>query len=278
MKKLKKLVSLLAAIAICVLLPGFNTLTVSADGPVTYYVKLGNDGEWRYQASATWDDKAASREPYYMQQDIRDGDIVIVDGAKAGSVLEVPVRLSNLTVIQNSSLVFHANAIDECYVLHDAKVAINGDVTNGYVYDNAVCTFNNNVNTLNILDDSGLHATVTVAGTVNHLIGKDTFQTYYDYYSFEAGKTEINDGRVKTDVKYYSTTAPAADSAQASQPAEQNAQTAQPADQNTQAAAQPKASAGEYDDVPKTGESNIIFLLLGVSVFCFAGRYYLKRA
>lgn len=279
MKKFKRIVSLLAAAAILFLMPGMNTLTVHAEEPVTYYVKyLPNDDQWRFQAgTSVWDDKAVHREIYYMEQDIKDGDIVIIDGNKAGSVLKFPVRISNLTIMPGSYIVFHANSIDECYVLHDSTAAVNGDVTNGYVYDNAVCTFNNNVGTLQILDDSGLHATVTVGGTVNHLNGKDNLYTYYDYYNFAAGKLVTKDGRVQTDAKDYSTTAPAADATQNQQPApDQNTQPqAQPAENTQPTPAQ--TSSGEYDDVPKTGDSNTVFLLLGISALCLAGRTYLKR-
>lgn len=261
MKKIKQLVSLLAAIAICVLLPGFNALTVSAEEPVTYYVKyIAGDtkSEWRYQVGSTWDDKGFHRELYYMNQDIKDGDLVIVDGNVSGSPIDIPARLSNLTILHGTSTVVQTKGIDECFVLRDSVVAINGDVKNAYVYNNARCSFNSNVDTLQVTDDKGLHAYITVAGTVNHLTGSDPYQTYYDFYSFGTGKLIIEDGRVKTAETDYSKT---------------------PTGETSSAPAAPsQAPSDEYDDVPKTGESSLIFFLLGISALCFAGRYYLKKA
>lgn len=263
MKKLTKLVSLLTAVAICFLLPDFSALTAHAEEGVTYYVKyLEDEDAWRFQTGSSWDSKGVHRELYYMNQDIKDGDLVIVDGIVSGNPLDIPVHLSNLTIFHANTVVVNTKGVDHCFVLEDSVAAINGDVKNAYVYDNARCTFNNNVDTLLISDDEGLHATVTVGGTVNHLTGSDPFKTYYDYYSFPAGKLVIDDGKVKTDEKLFSKTAPAA------QP-----ETPAPAEPS-----QPQNSSGEYDDVPKTGESNIIFYLLGISVLCLAGRAYLKKA
>lgn len=280
MKRLRKFVSLLAAVAVCVLLPGVNALTASAEeeGPVTYYVKfVEGNSEWRYQLGSAWNDNAGHRELYYLLQDIRDGDLVVVEGNSALN-LNLPVRLSNLTINHAATVAISAKSIDDCYVLRDSAAAINGDVTNAYVYENARCTFNNNVGTLQVLDSSGLHATVTCAGTVDHLIGKDNLQTYYDYYSFAEGKLDIKDGPVKTDAAYYSTTAPAeASQTQATQNETSQAEAVQ--EQAPQADTTPaETSSNEYDDVPKTGESNLIFWLLGISALCFAGSCYLKKA
>lgn len=265
MKKLTKIVSLLLAVAICVLLPNATSITASAEGPVTYYVKqLPNEGDWRFQTgSSTWDDNAQHRELYYLYQDIKDGDILIVDGVNTNtnSILKIPVRLSNLTFVANTSAIVNAASVDECYVLRDSVCAISGDVTNAYVYDTATCTFNNNVGTLNILtdpskNDNHLYGTVSVAGTVDHLIGNDGKTTHFNLYSFAAGKLAIDKGTLKTDASQYSTTAPAAGTTQTTA----------------------SSSADEYDDVPKTGDSTLVLWLLGISAICFAGRYTLKKA
>ena len=262
MKKLKKFISLVTAVAICTLLPGLGTLTVKAAEPVTYYVKDTSEG-WRYQVGSSWNAEANGRELYYMNQDIKDGDLVVVEGTGMESkILEIPVALSNLTIFHANTVVVHARSIEDCFVLKDSIAAINGDVNNAYVYNNARCTFNNNVNNLKITDDSGLHAYVTVGGTVNHVTGSDPGQTFYELYSFAAGKLSVEDGRMKTDAAYYSTTAPA--------------DTQQPAAAPAQTAA--AASDDEYDDVPKTGDSNLIFWLLGISALGFAGSAYLKKA
>lgn len=264
MKKLKKIVSMLMAVAICFLLPGVSTLTASAESPVTYYVKyLANDGQWRYMEGSSWSDTGFHRELYYMYEAIKDGDSIVIDGANPGFVLEVPVRLKNVTLLHGAAAVVTATSIDECYILRDSVGAINGNVTNAYVYDNGRCTFNNNVGTLTIQNDSFLvndtllHATVSVNGTVNHLIGKDNVQLHYEHYNFAAGKLVITDGDVKTDPADYSNS-PSASSSQTSQSTS-------------------SSSSDEYDDVPKTGDSNIVLWLLGISAMCFAGRYALKK-
>lgn len=262
MKKLKKLVSLLTAVAICVLLPNFSALTAHAEEGVTYYVKyLDSEEAWRFQTGSTWDDEGYHRELYYMNQDIKDGDLVIVDGIVSDEPLNIPAYLSNLTILHGNTAVVTTKGVDHCFILNDSVAAINGDVKNAYVYDNARCTFNNNVDTLLISGTDDLHATVTVGGTVNHLTGSDSLKTHYDYYSFPAGKLVINDGSVKTDETLFSKTAPAAQP-EAPAPAEPS---------------QPQTPSGEYDDVPKTGESKIIFYLLGISALCLIGRAYLKK-
>lgn len=266
MKKLKKITALLLAVAICVLLPGTTALTASAAEPVTYYLKyLSASNEWRFQTGSTWSDSVQHREMYYLLQDIKDGDLLIVDGNNSGSVLNIPVRLSNLTFYYNASAVVTATAIDSCYVMSDAVCAVNGDVKNAYVYDHGTCTFNNNVGTLNVLNDPGknhslLHATVTVGGTVDHLIGHDGSTLHYELYNFAAGKLDIKDGDVKTDAAYYSTTPSAGNTAPTPNADTQN-----------------DTSADEYDDVPKTGDSNLALWLIGISAICLAGGYALRK-
>lgn len=267
MKKLKNIFTLLITAAVLAFMPGVNTLTASAEEPVTYYIKyLSDDNQWRFQTGSTWSDTVQHRELYYAYQEIKDGDSVIIEGANPGFVFEVSVRLGNVTFLHGSAAVVTAKSIDECYVLRDSVAAINGDVTNAYVYDNARCTFNNNIGTLQILNDPArndtlLRGTVTAGGTVNHLIGKDNDKLHYELYNFAAGKLSITNGDVKTDAAYYSTSASAGTT--------QTANTAQPS--------ATQSSSDEYDDVPKTGESSLVFWLLGVSAICFTGRYLLKK-
>lgn len=268
MKKLKKMLSMLMVAAICVLLPNSNLLTASAAEPVTYCVKyLANDGQWRYMEGSSWTEGGYHRELYYLYEAIKDGDSIVIDGANPGFVLEVPVRLKNVTLLHGAAAVVTASSIDECYILRDSVGAINGNVTTAYVYDNGTCTFNNNVGTLTILNDSFLvndtllHGTVTVNGTVDHLIGKDNIQLHYEHYNFAAGKLVITNGDVKTDAAYYSNTPSGTSSTQTT---------------TTQSTPSSTDSGDEYDDVPKTGDSSLIFWLLGISALCFAGSSLLK--
>lgn len=262
MKKLKKITSLLLAVAICVLLPNVTSLTASAEEAKTYYIKFSvADNSWRYQ-EGTWKENTYHYDLAFLHEVIKDGDHVAIEGA--GVPINFSVSLSSLTLVQGSSAVVSAKSIDTCYVLRDNVSAISGDVTTAYVYDNATCTFNNNVGTLNVLNDASrkattLSANVSVVGTVNHLIGNDGVTTHYELYNFAAGKLSITNGAVKTDAAFFSKTPSA------------TTQTSQTATDNS-------ASADEYDDVPKTGESTLLFWLLGISAICFAGSYRLKKA
>ena len=107
------------------------------------------------------------------------------------------------------------------------------------------------------------------------LIAKDNRDqsVFYEAYSFAAGKLAIEDGSLKTEAKYYSTTAPAPAAAAEAAPAatEQPTQTTAPA-QATQ-----NSTSSEYDNVPKTGENSAMFWLLGAAVVCMAGGYTIRR-
>lgn len=265
MKKFKKMVSMLMIAALLMLLPGINTMTVSAEEPVTYYVKyLANDNQWRYMIGSTWDDSASHRELYYMHEALKDGDSIIIDGVDSGFILKVSVRLKNVTFLHGAQAVVTANGFDECFILRDTKAAVNGDVTNAYVYDNACCTFNNNVTNLTVQTAASysnnklLHANVTVGGTVEHLIGKDETQLHYEHYNFAAGKLVITEGDVKTDAAYFSNTPSSSNSTQTTQNIS-------------------STSSDEYDDVPKTGETNGIIWLYGILALCVTGIFAFKK-
>lgn len=267
MKKLKTFISLLAGAALLIMLPGSNTLTASAAEPTTYYI-TNVDNEWRFQPNSTWDDTAVHRELYYMQQDMKDGDIVIVDGSLDNSPISVPVRLSNLTVKSSDPLSFTAKGIDNCYILDQNVAAINGDVTNAYVYGISKVNFNNNVTNLEVIgsgsDLNNLNATVAVVGTVSHLKASDSEGVYFEYYNFPAGKLYMENGTLKTDSANYSTSAPSG--------------AAQPSAGQSSSQTSSKTSSGEYDDVPKTGESNVILWLSGIAAICFLGKLALKKS
>lgn len=269
MKRIKKMICLLSAALLFVLPVCSTPLHVSAAEPTTYYVKyMADSGEWRFQQGSAWDDTVQHRELYYMNQDIKDGDIVVVEGkGSALPELKIPVRLSNLTVFHSDFVSVAATSIDNCYVLSDCVAAINGDVTNAYVYDQARCTFNNNVNYLELSSADNFYANVTVMGTVNHLKGINGGNVYYELYSFQAGKLCVEEGYVKTEEAYYSKTASASAPVATAAPSTSTAQTS-------------TSSSSEYDDVPKTGDSTgfLYMGLLGVAALCLTGRYALKKS
>ena len=282
MKKLKKIVTLLTLAAVCLTAPAFGKITAKAAEPNTYVLNFSTSkGEWRFKPASSWSEEVQDRELYYMMQEIKDGDYIVVQNDVDCNPLNlnVPVRLGNLT-IKNSvkTPVITAKGYDNVYVLDGTTAAINGDVSHAYVYGDAKANFNSNVDTLEMIgltDDksNNLHATINGVGTVNHLIAKDNRDqsVFYEAYSFAAGKLAIEDGSLKTEAKYYSTTAPAAAAEAAPAATEQPTQTTAPA-QATQ-----NSTSSEYDNVPKTGENSAMFWLLGAAVVCMAGGYTIRR-
>lgn len=284
MKGFKKLVSLLAVAAITVLLPGANTLQASAANPTTYYVKFDTDkGEWRMQIGE-WNKELEGRETYYLNQGseaAKDGDILVVmdmDTVKndddeddeitksASGSITVNAHLSNLT-INRTGAVIYTGGVDECHVLGDSYAAINGDVTNAYVYDNAKCTFNNNVTNLRLIASvkNDVETSVSVAGTVAYASVSNTGGVIREYFNFVKGSFYYDFASgLMTDPSQYSTNG-STPAAQTQAPA----QTQSSAQNNTAASS---GASGEYDDVPKTGENNVLFMiLLAISAMSFAG-------
>lgn len=278
MKRLKKFVALFTLAAVCLAVPGLGKMTARAAEPTTYVLNYSaGSSEWRFQLASSWSDEVQDRELYYLLQDIKDGDYIVIDNSVDCNPLDlnVPVRLGNLTVkAATKTPAIHAKGYDSVYVLDGATAAVNGDVSHAYVYGSARANFNNNVDTLEMLgtandSSNNLHAYINCAGTVNHLIAKDNRDqsTYYEAYSFASGKLVIEDGSLRTEDSYYSKTASAAP-----------AQTPAPA-APAQAAAAPSQSttSSAYDDVPKTGETSTAIWLLGAAVVCLAGGYTLRR-
>ena len=284
MKRLKKFVTLFTLAAVCFAIPGLGKITVKAAEPTTYVLNYSDSSsEWRYKEASSWSAEVQDRELYYLQQNIKDGDYIVIDNDVENNALalKVSVRLGNMTFKNTVGVpVVYANGYDSVYFLSGTSGAVNGDVSHAYVYGDAKANFNSNVDTLEMIgltDDksNNLHATINGVGTVNHLIAKDNRDqsVFYEAYSFAAGKLAIEDGSLKTEAKYYSTTAPAPAAAAEAAPAatEQPTQTTAPA-QATQ-----NSTSSEYDNVPKTGENSAMFWLLGAAVVCMAGGYTIRR-
>lgn len=260
MKKLKTLVSLLAAAALLLMIPGARTLQASAAEPVTYSLKyVEGNGEWRYQ-EGSWNDNASHRELYYLKEFIKDGDLIVIEGGEHSLMLELPVNLNNITFNHSYSAVITAKSVENVYVLSDSVAAVNGDVVNAHVYDNAIVNFNNNVTNLFITKARCGEQTIAVVGTVAYVKTGDAEMIYNELYNFQANSFLQEKGIFKTDASMYSTTPSG------------NAQPAPPA-----APAAPAADS-EYDDVPKTGEPSALpYLLIIVAGICFGGAYILRN-
>lgn len=262
MKKIRSIALGLVIICLLVLLPRTNVIQVSADGPTTYTLKYSEaDGEWKYQPIYPWNDSLGSGWLPTMKSEMKDGDLLVIMASDAGLNLNLTQHLSNLTFENSPNVIVSANGIDDCYVLKGSVAAVNGDVKNAYVYDDARCTFNDNVGYLEIIGTSfPLKMNVTVGGTVEHVKAYDTAENYvrvhFEYYQVAAGKLSIENGDLKTPAAYYSTT-PAA----VSEPA-------QPDTTQSEAAASQASSADEYDEVPKTGDTTSYGWLLAVAAVC----------
>lgn len=266
MKKAKKIITLFAAALLCVLPILSTPITAKAVEPTTYSVKYDSgSGDWRYMVG-NWNDENTSREIYYLKQDIVDGDYIIIAGAN-GYTLELDARLGNLTVLSTDAApIITVKGIDNLYVLNNSSCVINGDVTNAYIYDQSFCNFNSNVSYLEIIGTSDITATAAAGGTVGHVKGYDNNKVYYDFYNFNKGTLYIENGSVRTDEKEYSKT-PAAGTTTATTPASST----------TSAGTTASSNSSEYDDVPKTGESNAVVWLMAIAFLCSVGSYQLKK-
>ena len=173
------------------------------------------------------------------------------------------MRLGTVTILNVETIVLEAEGIDSLYIHSNPVCAINSEVSNAYVYGTAVCNFNKNVTNLNILGETDINATVVGVGAVAHLKGSDSYHTYYEYYNFGANTLVIENGSVKTKTEYYSTVPSATSTPSAP------AATTQPTT---------GTASGEYDSVPKTGDSYLALTLVGAAAVCLFTSYRLKRS
>lgn len=280
MKHFKKIALLMMAAVFLTVLPSGNALKVSAAEPTKHLV-IYQDGDWRcYVGGSTVEDsqEAEHWETYYLQQDFKDGDILVIQGTDPnGQQLELDLsgrRIGNLTVTQGSSVIIvKAGSIDECHLLGNSTSSITAPISNAYVYDTAVATFCSDVDTLHVVGtDVEVHATIGCQGAVNHVIAKDDTWVRYEYYSVAKGKLEILAGSWQTENGYYSA-APMAPTATV--PAASNT----PAAANNAPAASASAASNEYDQVPKTGDNSFaVWMLLFAAASLTVARTALKKA
>lgn len=270
MKRIKAIVTLFAVLAMF-LLPTAG-LTAEASNPVTYSVKcLGN--QWRYQANTSkFDEGYPHREVYYMLQEMKDGDIVVVysESDSAPDLNLGSIKLSNLTVVTTAKhTIIFSGDITDAFILGNTSVSLNCNVTNGHVYDPAVASFNGNVQNLTLYKDGhNANTNISCAGVVDQyrLASMDGSYTYFQIYNFHEGKFQVMNGNVTTPDWAFSWNAPAA-------AAPTQAPAAAPAPQPQQ----PAQSSGQYDSVPKTGDSSMMIALLSAASLCMAGSFTLKR-
>ena len=288
MKKMKTIVSLLAAVVLFVMASGVKELYADAAEPVTYCLKyVADKGEWRFHIG-TWDDNnAGHRELYYLKEAIKDGDIIVIEECDQSLTLDLPVNLNSITFNHAHHAIITAKSVENVYVLRDSVAVINGDVVNAHVYDNAVANFNNNVTNLYIIKERSGEQSINVVGTVAYVKTSDAERVYNEFYNFQANSFCQEKGILKTDASKYSTIPvvpvlpqqPAApvDPAAPVTPVDPAAVVVPVAPVAPVAPAVP-AVGGEYDDVPKTGDSMALpYILIMAAGVCFGGVYLLRN-
>ncbi len=271
MKRLKALVTTLAAVALLATLPQGNTLKAEAAEAKNYAVKYCPDegnGEWRYQEGSTFDDSASDRELYYLLQDLKDGDKVAVynETSTAPALNLGNVKLGDLTICRTAMTVVYTGGIFECHILAGSVCSVNGDIDYAYVYDVATVTFPGNITELiATAQDEAFNSNIGCNGKVWHLnaYSINAPKTFYNLYNFSKNKLVIEDGSLKTEYYYY-------DKTTAASPAQAQAS-------STTSTAPATGSSGEYDDVPKTGENTLVFWFLATAVICLTGSLVLNR-
>ena len=257
MKHFKKILSIFAALVLC-LSPLFSApMTANAAGGTTYYVKyVPTLNEFRYQLGS-WQDGQEHFAISALASNMKDGDLLVIEDTNdIGIILNVGVSLSNLTVVDGNSVVVSAKKITDFYALNGSTSAVTGDITNAYVYDNSVANLNSNVNNVTIINSKGdlLEATVAVVGTCDHIIASGKSYKHFEHYSFKANTLYVEKGVLKTAAGNYSNTP--------------SASTSTPS--NT--------TNSEYDDVPKTADARFNPLwLVGLAALCFAGSVGIKK-
>ncbi|MBR4059230.1 MAG: LPXTG cell wall anchor domain-containing protein [Lachnospiraceae bacterium] len=254
---MKKLFSFFTVVMMAVMSLNLSTLTVAAEEPTTYIVKyIAATEDWVYQEGSTWDDDSESESMYYMTLEMKDGDYVVVVAPEGNPTLNLDFHLGNLTIAANSSCTANVKSIKDCYILSGAMANINCDVTNGYLYDFSVCNFFGNCDNLKIYYTDDTTISVNVVGTCKdfYMHNDDNKSVKYQLYNFTTALS-LSSGELKNNAGEYSTTPSAAPATPAA----------------------PSTGGNEYDDVPKTGQSNAFLFAFGLAAVCFLGSYSLKK-
>lgn len=273
----KKLLALTASALMLAAIPNANVLTVSADEPVTYHLMYegseNGEGHWYYQLGE-WTNEGEHREFYYMQETLKNGDIVVVENA-APSQLTLNVHLSNLTIKNTSgalAMVSVTGGIDSCYFLNGSQGSVTGNVTNGYVYGASTANFNSNVTNLYSYNDNpDAGPNIGVTGTVAYYMAEDSNDPNPPYGThFTANTFSVQNGELKTASEHYTRDVSGGPASSNTPAASQPASTPKPAASGS--------SADEYDAVPKTGETSPVIWLSLIAVCCLGVSLNLRRS
>lgn len=280
-KRIKLFVSMLAAAAMLVLLPGGNALTVKAEGN-TYSIQFfgGAINDWCYVTGSTFDvNQSYSTVGGLRLRDLKDGDHIVVydSGDKPTRHLDLSgFNLGSLTIHQNVTAVFFADSIRDCYVLAGAYATVNGNVTNAFLYDTTTCTFNNDVLDMELYYTGEPTSSITCGGTVGHFCiwTKDKQTRRNEFFDIPKGTMNLDGGIIQftwspTPSESYLQARAAADGTAPADTA------ATPAPSSATPAA--GTAADEYDAVPKTGDNSHIIWLSATAALLFAASFCLYR-
>ena len=290
MKNFKKIVSLLAAAAVLAIAPGTNAMKAEAATPTTFYIMYDDSkNDWRMQVNE-WKNDYEGRELYYLNEGdekVKDGDIVVVlsseENETGSKEIHINAHLSNLTVNRAHAVVSVGGGIDECYVLGDSFAAVTGNITNAYVYDEASCTFHSNVRNLNLISTQSneVVSNVTVGGTVTYASLANDGGVFKEYYNFLAGTFDHDETSGLMTASYHYSNDPNTNAYSAPEVPASSVPTPAGSAASSQESATPSqgntSSSNEYDDVPKTGDSNAVVWLFAISAACFAGSAMMRR-
>lgn len=255
MKVLKQILVTVAAIAIMAILPGFAATTAKA-APTTYTVKyVPAESEWRVQPLASWDDATGSGNVGYLAVNVKDGDVVVVQGGSDDPVLNLKFNasLSNFTVISTTGYVtIECGEITDAYVLKGSIVDLKSKCKNVYVYDNSVCNVRQDADLIQLAKSSKMEMNVLANGTVARFQISENGNVTKELYSFAKDTFRVEKGELKTAASSYSTTAAAASTGKT---------------QTTNGAA----------ISPKTGENGYAIWFIAIAVFCAACVFASKK-
>lgn len=285
MKKLnlfQKFLALTVSAAMLAFLPGACTLTVSADEPVTYYLMYSEgDEDWRYQTGTSWDNDAQSTPSYYLHENIKNGDVVIVGNGSTKS-LDLNVRLSNLTIANPRSsdslaMISVSGGIDTCIFNDGTLASVTGNISNAHVFGGSLANFTNVDQLYSHELSSDIGPDIGVTGTVTTFKIVDTYGQEKVYGSnYKAGTFRLQNGIPQTEEGNF--TPPSGDGQPApSQPAATPAPSQPAAPQATQAPASSSQPSDEYDKVPKTGETSPVLWLSLTAAACIGASRFLRK-
>lgn len=275
MKKIKMFAAVLATVMGLTMIPDTNAVTAKAEGPTTYSVKCVNGGDnltWRFQANtSTYDDSGFGRELYYMLNALKDGDVVVVyNNEEKAPLLDLgDVHLGSLTITESKFTMVKVGSVDNFYATQGSSSSITGTITNASVYLNALANFNNDVQNLTQYYDhyDGVDGPdIGCGGKVTQFTTHAYSEKRSLYTLYEVTGLNVKDGVVQEGCSY--SLEPVATSAKS--PAANSSSSKSPAGSSS-------SNSSEYDDVPKTGQSNVYLWLLGAAAACFAVSGLLRK-